>query len=109
MDAFLSELQQNIETVDKLGNLIENGECYMDELKADLPIINQMVQKIFGLMTDPQIQLEISREFVLQVLNDIIYGVEQDDPVFLLDVLRYGLLEIYYFVGAELQGEIVYE
>jgi hypothetical protein len=109
MDEFLSTLQQEINHLDQIGNKIEKEENYMGELKACLPTINQRIQAIFALAADPQTELDISQEFVLQVLNDFLYGIEQEDMVFLLDVLRYGLLEIYYFVGTELQGEGCYE
>lgn len=105
MDEFFKMLQQEIDDLALIGDKIEKEENYMGELKACLPTINKRVQEIFSLAENPQTTLEINRDFVLQVLNDLIYGIEQEDAVFLLDVLRYGLLEIYYFVGSELQGE----
>jgi len=104
MNEFISVLQQHIDTVELIGNKIENGEAYMADMKAYLPDLNQMITTIFELVQNPQIQLSINPQFVLQVLNDIIYGIETEDSVFLLDVLRYGLLEVYYYTGTELQG-----
>jgi hypothetical protein len=104
MDEFLVELQKEMHDIEQIGIKIEKSENYMGELRAYLPAVNQRVQAIFALSDDPETGFKINREFVLQVLGDLIYGIENDDKVFLLDVLRYGLLEIYYFVSAELQG-----
>jgi hypothetical protein len=97
-------MQSEINHLDQIGNKIENKENYMGELKACLPEINQRIQAIFALTEDSGVSLGINKEFVLQVLSDLVYGIEQEDQVFLLDVLRYGLLEIYYFVGTEITG-----
>jgi len=104
MKEFMELLQQHIVCVEGIGDKIEAGDAYLDELRAYLPEMNQMITNIFGLIQHPEIQLQMNQEFLLQVLNDIIYGIEQEDAVFLLDVLRYGLLEVYYYTGTELQG-----
>lgn len=104
MNEFLNLLQSQIETAEQIGNKIENGEEYMEDVRVYLPSLNQMVASIFQMAQGPEPVLEISPEFVLQVLNDVLYGIEHQDSVFLLDVLRYGLLEIYYYIGTELQG-----
>lgn len=105
MNEFLNLLQSQIETAEQIGNKIENGEEYMEDVRAYLPSLNQMLTSIFQIAQEPETALEINAEFVLQVLNDILYGIEHRDSVFLLDVLRYGLLEIFYYIGTELQGE----
>ena len=105
MDELMNGIQRHIETVEAIGTKIEQGETYLDELICYLPSLNQMITGIFEMLADPNRSIELSEEFVLQVLNDIMYGVEQKDSVFLLDVLRYGLLEIYYYIAAELQSE----
>ena len=102
MDELMNGIQRHIETVEAIGTKIEQGETYLDELRGYLPSLNQMITGIFEMLADPNRSIELSEEFVLQVLNDIMYGVEQKDSVFLLDVLRYGLLEIYYYIAAEL-------
>ena len=109
MDEFMEMLQKHEKWVVRIGNKIENGEHYLDDLREYLPALNQMVLSIFTQMDDPQIQLDLNKEFVLQVLNDIVYGIEQEDDVYLLDTLRYGLLEVYSYIDAELQGENSYE
>ena len=101
MDEFQTLLQSQIETAEQIGNKIENGEEYMEEIRGYLPSLEQTVTSIFTLTQNSG--LEISAEFVVQVLNDILYGIEHRDSVFLLDVLRYGLLEIYYYLAEELQ------
>ena len=105
MDELGGMLRGHIETVRQICARIEKGENYLDELKEYLPALNQMVLKIFEWIEEPEIQLDVNQNFILQLLNDIVYGIEQEDSVFLLDVLRYGLLELYDYIGAELQGE----
>lgn len=109
MEDFLKLLQQHIDVIEHIGNKIEKHEAYMEELKEYLPTMNQMITTIFNLVQSPEIPLSINQEFVLQVLKDIVDGMEREDSVFLLDVLRYGLLEIYYYVGSELQDGACYE
>lgn len=104
MNEFLNLLQSQIETAEQIANKIENGEEYMEAVREYLPALNQTVTSIFQIAQEPDSALEINVDFVLQVLNDILYGIEHQDSVFLLDVLRYGLLEIYYYIGTELQG-----
>lgn len=104
MDNFLDLLNQHIELVDTIGNKIEAGDPYMDDMRAYVPSLSQMITTIGQLAEEGALQL--SQEFVAQVLNDILYGMEQEDSVFLLDVLRYGLLEIYDYLRAELQKEV---
>lgn len=109
MNEFLTQLQQHIEIVEDLSDKIEIGDDYLEQLKGYLPLLNQMIHTIFSLKEDPQVCLQIDLEYVMRVLKDILYGIEQDDRVFLLDSLRYGLLEIYYYIGAEVQDGALYE
>ena len=109
MNEFMEMLQKHEKRVVQISDKIEKGEHYLDDLREYLPALNQMVLSIFMQMDDPQIQLDLNKEFVLQVLNDIVYGIEQEDDVYLLDTLRYGLLEVYSYIDAELQGENSYE
>lgn len=105
MNEFLDDLRQHIETVEKIGNKIESGEVYMEDVSRYLPSLNQIMTNIFQMTQEPEISLEIDQGFVMKVLNDILYGIENSDAVFLLDVFRYGLLEIYYYIETELQSE----
>lgn len=105
MKDFLIELQHQRETVKEIASKIENGSEYMEELRSYLPILNQTIITLFKMIQNSAIQLEINQKFVLQVLNDIIYGIEHEDSVYLEDVLRYGLLEIFDYLGTELQSE----
>lgn len=104
MNEFLSLLQSHIDTAEQIGNKIENGEDYMEDVRQYLPSLNRMVTDIFQMAQEPDSVLEINAQFIMQVLNDILYGIEHRDSVFLLDVLRYGLLEIYAYIGTELQN-----
>ncbi|EOT23610.1 hypothetical protein VSQ32_15365 [Lachnospiraceae bacterium KK002] len=105
MEEFNVLLGKNIELVEKISCKIESGEPYMESLRIYLPSLNQMVTTIINMVQVPEISLELNQAFVLQVLQDILYGIENEDSVFLLDVLRYGLLEIYHYVETELQSE----
>lgn len=103
MNEFLNLLQSQIETAEQIGNKIENGEEYMEAVRAYLPSLNRTVTSVFQIAQGSEAALDINAEFVLQVLNDILYGIEHRDSVFLLDVLRYGLLEVYGYIWTELQ------
>lgn len=103
MNEILNLLQSQIETAEEIGNKIENGENYMEEIRGFLPQLKQLITELFQVIQIPDSTLEIDSGFVMQVLNDILYGIENQDSVFLLDVLRYGLLELYYYIGTELQ------
>lgn len=105
MEEFYLLLEKNIELVEKISDKIENREPYMEALREYLPFLNQMITNVVSMTQEPEISLGLNQGFVLQVLNDILYGMENEDSVFLLDVLRHGLLEIYYYVGTELQSE----
>lgn len=109
VNEFINLLQLHLESAEKIGNKIENGEEYMEEIRQYLPSLNQLVTEIFRMVQCPENGLEIDTEFVLQVLNDILYGIEHRDSVYLLDVLRYGLLEIYEFLAEEIQNGVGYE
>ena len=98
MDHFLVELQHQKERVEAIAARIEQGQPYMDELKSYLPTLT--ISEVNQNTANP---FEIDQNFVLQVLNDIIYGIEKEDSVCLADVLRYGLLEIYDYAETELQ------
>lgn len=105
MENFLTELQNQSVVAENLARKMESGEAYMEELKLYLPTLNQTIVSLFEIMQNPESQLECSQNFIVQVLNDIIYGIEHEDTVCLTDVLRYGLIEIFNYVTEELQGE----
>lgn len=108
MSDFLDALQGHIEKLQKIVDEMENGSVDMSEIKSYLPSMNQLIMTIIQLSTEPDQRLELNHEFIIQVLNDIIYGIENEDLVFLQDVLQYGLLEIYNYVAEELQKEEAY-
>lgn len=89
------EWMQQIEKVESICNLIENEQEYMGELTGYLPVLNETIQYLLAYSQNPDIPLMIEEQFVVQLLQDILYGMEQQDSVFLLDALRYGLLELY--------------
>lgn len=104
MNGFMSTLQQHMTAVEEIGNKIERGGEYLQSLQEYLPSLNQIITTIFGLMNNPELSMEMDPDFVLRVLADLNYGIEHKDSVFTLDVLMYGLLEIYDYIMAELQG-----
>lgn len=101
----IAELQAQIEKVDFICCQIEQEEEYLGELMEYLPVLNQVIQVILACAKDPEIPFDINEAFVLQILKDIIYGIEHKDAVFLLDTLRYGLQEVYRYTIMMLQGE----
>lgn len=103
MKNFLDELQNQRDTAEKLAAKAECGESYMEEMNAFLSALNETIAELFERMQDPVNPIDLSQDFVLQVLNDIIYGIEKKDSVCLADVLRYGLIEIFDYVVAEMQ------
>lgn len=103
MDNFMKKLQEHIDKLKKLVDEMENGKNVMNAIKAYLPSMNEVIEEIMELSTVSGLKLELNHVFVIQVLNDIVYGIENEDVVFLQDVLRYGLLEIYSYVNEELQ------
>lgn len=106
---FLEELQQQKNNLKEILLKIENEQAYVEELKAYLPLLNATVVTLFEMIQNGILQIDINLNFVLGVLNDVIYGIEQEDIVYLEDVLRYGLMEIYDYIEAELQSEDYHE
>ncbi|MEY8517265.1 hypothetical protein AALC25_10135 [Lachnospiraceae bacterium 29-84] len=101
MDIILEELHQNIEMVESIVNKIEGGDAYMADLRGYLPLLNQLSLSIF----EEKYAVEVEKVFFLQILDDVVSGIENEDSVLLLDVLRYGLLEVYYYMATEYQSE----
>lgn len=97
------EWMGQIEKVESVCSLIENEQEYMGELTEYLPVLNETIQYLLTCSRNPDIPLMIDGQFVLQLLKDILYGMEQQDSVFLLDALRYGLLELYSYSRDNLQ------
>ncbi len=94
-----------MEKVENICSMIENEEEYLGKLTGYLSQLNETVSYILACAEDPANPFQINVEFVLQNLKDILYGIEQQDSVFLLDALRYGLMEIYKYGVDGLQSE----
>lgn len=105
MEEFLSLLELNVNTVQCICDKIESHEAYLEDIRAYLPSLNELIMSVFTAIQESKIHIELSQEFMIRVLNDVLYGMEHADSVFLLDVLRYGLLEIYFYIASELQSE----
>ena len=106
MKTFTERLEEDKDQVLRIIDQIENKEPYMEDMRGYLTSLNEITKEIIRLTDDPQIVLDLNKQFYLQVLNDIMYGIENEDSVFLLDVLQYGLLEIYNYIETELQGRM---
>lgn len=104
MEEFSNLLLHNINIVKKIGDKIENHEAYIEDIREYLPSLNQMIMSLFTAIQESRLRMELNQDFIVQVLNDVLYGIENEDSVFLLDVLRYGLLEVYEYIGSELQS-----
>lgn len=99
------DLQLQIETVKDICLLVEKEEEYQGKLTGYFPVLTKTIEDILSCAHNPETFFDINEQFVLQVLNDILYGMEHQDSVFLLDVLRYGLLEIFRYGKDNLQSE----
>lgn len=92
------KLLTNIKEVKEICLLIDKGEDYKGRIHLFLSNINETISWILT-------KNLINQQFVIQVLKDIVYAVEYEDTVILKDTLRYGLLEIYYYVNENCQCE----
>lgn len=99
------EFQLQITKVEYICHLIENDKEYLGELTEYLPALNETIGFILSCAQNLEIPFMINEQFVLQVLKDVLYGIEHQDSVLLLDALRYGLLEIYCYGKKELKSE----
>lgn len=93
---------ENIKQVKNICSAIDSGENYYDKMVNYFPEMKQMISKILE-------NNLINEQFVLQVLNDIVYGMEKQDEVILRDTLRYGLQELYQYFYEICQKEEKYE
>ena len=63
-------------------------ENYMEKMPECVAAINRAVV--------PRMQEAGDQaSYILQVLEDMMYGMSQEDKVFLLDVLRFGVLPLF--------------
>lgn len=94
MESYMKKLPEVIVEMENICRKIENKEEYNVEIKEYIPVLNQVVMEILELSSDSSNGFMINDNFVLQVLKDMLYGIANADTVYLLDVLRYGLLEV---------------
>ena len=96
--------QIQIEIVKDICFLIENEEGYQERLAGYFPVLTETIEYILNCAHSPEISFVVNERFVIQVLKDILYGMEHQDSVFLLDVLRHGLLDLYEYGKDSLQS-----
>ena len=101
----LEDLQLQMDKLSNICVLIENEEEYVSILNEYLPELNQTIHYILCCSQDLTNPFTINEQFVIQVLKDILYGMEHQDSVILLDAIRYGLMEIYSYGRDGLQRE----
>lgn len=101
------DLQLQMNKLDEICTLIESDEEYAAVLNGYLPELNQVIHYILCYSQDSTNSFTINEQFVIQVLEDVLYGMEHQDSVILLDTIRYGLMEIYSYGKDELQSEEV--
>lgn len=104
-----SNLNKCIEIINEICILIKTQQEYLEKLKACLSIFSQGIEYILKVSADDKIPFEINERFVVQVLNDVLDGIEREDEVFLCDVLQFGLYPIYEYSITQLYGENVDE
>ena len=78
------QLEEAIESIDHLCNQMVNQENYQKDLPECVGKIN-IAMSI--LLNDPMIHSPL----LLQLLQDMMSGIENQDEVLLLDVLRFGM------------------
>lgn len=101
----MEDLRTHIGRVNEICCLIENEEEYNGALSEYLPALNQTISELLAYAQNVETSFTINEQFVIQVLKDVLYGMEHQDSVILLDALRYGLLEVYRYGIDELQSE----
>lgn len=104
MQEFIERLQWHKTCVKSIIEKIEHEKEFEYELNRYLPDLSHMVKEIFSYIENGRLNIEIDMNFLLNVLQDVVYGVEQKDTVFLLDVLKYGLLEIFDYILETIKG-----
>ena len=109
MQELKEKLDENIQKTEEICLLIEKGDTYIELLKKYLLTMNEMITCITEYSQASNGTLRLNDSFVMQVLRDIIDGIERNDSVILLDTLRYGWLEILNYIMEELQGGNIYE
>lgn len=77
-------LNSAIVALDEVCKKVIQKENYMEDMPKCIEIVNGAVTM---LMTEEG----YNQEYILQLLEDVMYGMSQQDEVFLLDVLRFGL------------------
>lgn len=105
MIELVKQIYHEKDNINVIEQKIEAGEDYMPDMRTALPELNRIITEIFQKIQKSELQIDLNINFVMQVLQDVVYGIEQEDRVFLLDVLRYGLEEIFDYLIEMLAGD----
>jgi len=77
-------LEKAIESLDEVCKKIIEKNSYLEQMPFCISTVNEAVTMLMK-------EKKINQEYLLQLLEDMMYGMSQQDEVFLLDVLRFGL------------------
>lgn len=77
-------LKKAIENLDIVCEKIKTKENYMQEMPKCVEAVNGAVMMLLA-------EENSNQKYILQLLEDMMYGMTQQDEVFLLDVLCFGL------------------
>ena len=97
-------LQTAMDTIDIVCEKLLQHKEYNKELQECIEAINYVCPLL--------LQVNALSPNTLQILKDMMYGMTQQDTVFLLDVLRFGLkahLETVYQIFQQDHTEVLYE
>ena len=97
-------LENTIATIDIICEKILQNAEYQQELQLCIQAMNDICPLL--------LQNNTTSQNTLQILKDMMYGITQQDTVFLLDVLRFGLktqLETLYQTPQQGNTEVLYE
>lgn len=101
----VDNLQENICALKKIIEKMETNQYNAGDLRQYLPMMNNIIVQILELSQNPDSSFMVNENYIYQVLKDVLYGMEHEDEVFLLDVLKYGLLVIFEYIDDELTVE----
>lgn len=77
-------LKEAITVLDDICEKMIQKENYQEKMSDCIQAVNGAVIMIME-------EQNSNQEYILQLLEDMMYGMSQQDEVFLLDVLRFGL------------------
>ena len=92
---YISILEELMEKLIELANKIEDKETYYEKLIEIVKEIEYTINLLFQIFSDVELAetAGFDKIYILQILQDLMSGIENDDRVLLVDVLRFGLYQ----------------